>query len=617
MRWIVSGLVVFWLGLTIVAYAIVLPDRRQNEDVLIAVSEAVALGDLESAHEEFQRLAERWPESIAPLTRQQLSRLEPEARQDYLDLVGAWWATRPLDEPDGDLVRLVWSTDDNPARRTQTHMFRVWHLRTYGRPIDLVTDPSNRDITKTIVQCVAGAGPDIIEAYGPVELSQFVDAGVALDVTDHAMERGFGADRMFESARSSVSKNGRQYAFTCNVGYTVLFYHRDLFQRAGVTPPSAHTAGWSLADMIETAHAMQADASERDQRLVGLMSLGAWPMVYGNGATYFNENATASTLNNPKTIAALQAYQDLIYVDRVMPTLAEAASMASAGGAMMHADTATASASSLFAAKATAMVVDGRWSYSTLATRNRDRVIRPAIERELAHLENQLDEASGARRALLNRALATLVEDVLLPLTDEEYGAMESCLNEDDRERLVHVGIAHVPTLTGTPWYEVAGRVAVVNRASPHADLAIRFLEFLASEAYNEHINGAFDSICGMPEYCRDEDGIGGSPRALPGLEAFDSPVFSDAIELYGEPWEISPFIGRARIGVLTDPILEDLTAGEFDARAAARLIESRLNRQIHANLTRDAELRQEWERRTGKDFDPAVPLLAQLDSAD
>lgn len=606
MRTLIAAMVGFWALLTLFAYAVVLPDSRQAEPIALAYLEVgpddagPAGGVVRAFREHVRKESGRDPPDFAKAA----AMPEPQRREVARAFIR--WCDSTGAVALSEVPRLVWSTDDNPARRTQCALFRTWHLRRYGTPIDIITDPSNRDTTKTIVQCVAGAGPDIIEAYGPAQLSQFVDAGVAMDLTDLARERGFGEDQVFTAAISSMSVRGRQYAFPCNVGYTVLFYHRDLFEAAGVPMPP-ESGGWTLEQAIAAAKALASDDASLGRRRVGMMGMGAWGMALAEGGTFFNESGTVSTFNSPASIRAFQTYLDLMYVQKVMPTPAELASMASSGGANMNMGAEAASASALFTAKACAMINDGRWSYVTFARRQVDRVIAPAVRRALAATD------SDRERILLRSALDSLLTDVLLPISDEQFDLVAASLTAEDQRNLLRIGVAHVPTGSGTPFYEAAARVAIVNRAGPKTELAARFIEFLASDEYNNQINFTFDSISGTPGIIA-RNGISGPPRALPGLEAFDSPVFVEAMERYAHPWELSPFIGRNRLGQLVGPIIEQLTNNTIGAAEAARLIEDRINAQIHANLTRDDTLRAEWEKRTGKTFDPARPLREQIE---
>lgn len=608
MRWLIVLLLVVWSVLTVVGYTVVLPDTRRDDEVVRAY---FALAD-NPPNEHVRAVVGAFladPEVAAadrpgpgPGGFADVLLLPEREQQRYLRAFAAFY-NRTQDRALSETPTLVWSTDDNPARRIQCRLFRAWHLREYGEPIDIVTDPANRDITKIIVQCVAGAGPDLIESYGPIQLQQLVSAGVALDVTEAALAGGFDPSRVFPAAVSSMVMDGRQYGFPCNVGYVVLFYHRDLFRQAGVPEP---TGPWTLAEMIEAGKKLM--ATDASGRRTAIMGMHPTPMAQAAGATLFNETGTLSIYNSPQTVAAFRAYQDLMYVHRVMPTPAEAASMAAGGGANMNADAASASASALFAAKVSAMVTDGRWSYKGLAERNRDRVIVPAIDRRLAGIDGAGEEAG-----LLRSARATLLADVLMPLSEAEEAAYRATLTDADRALLLDLGVAHIPTISGTPYYEAGARVAIVNRAGEKTEHATRFLRFLASGEYNEQINQTFDSICGVPEFCLDENGISGPPRALPGMEGFDSPVFVEAMFEYAHPTELSPFVGRGRIGMLDGPIIERLTLRQITPEEAARQIEDRVNEQIHANLVRDAELRGLWERLTGKTFDPSKTMREQF----
>ncbi|MGP1346179.1 MAG: ABC transporter substrate-binding protein [Phycisphaerales bacterium] len=708
MRWLLTGLVGLWALLSVFAYTVVRGEGGRDEALIAAYlvvaseqrsgagpsgpdgggvegaastdgaggSDVVGSGvsGLSAGHDEFGRIIDAFLERASAIgvpgvgepgsgvvegsgqpdfTRGDLPRIldlpESERRvyQDafraaYREVTGRALSEAPV---------LVWSTDDNPARRVQTQLFREWHLRHYGTPVDIVTDPSNRDATKTIVQSTAGAGPDLIEAYGPAELRQFVDAGIALDVTERAQREGFGVETVFAAARSSIgveegsgirdqgsggeekkasgtrhqASRGEeetqealdsgwvQYGYPCNVGYTVLFYHRDVFAEAGIDVPSE---AWTMGEAIEVARRLTETRGEGGRRRVGIMNIGAWDIALGAGGRFLNEDGTASIYNSAETIEAFRTYQAMMYEHRVMPSPAEAASMAASGGAAMNAGAEAASASALFAAKVTAMYVGGRWEYVSLAQRNRDRVIFPAIERRLAALAGDGSAAARTEAALLEGARASLRRDVLIPLSDEQFAAMEGVLDDEDRSRLIQLGVAHVPTLTGVPYYSAAARVAIVNRASPRAEYAQRFLRFLSSEAYNEQINRTFDSICGVPAYCFDADGIAGPPRPLPGLEAFDSPVFGEAMGTYAEAWRLSPFIGRNRLGMLAGQVMERLTNNEIGAAEAARLIEDRINAQIMANLVRDPALRARWEAMVGVELDPDVNLRVQVERA-
>ena len=596
MRWVILILLVILSVLTVFGYAIVLPDDRQDEAIILAYFNAA---DAPDVHDNVRTLFNDFAQhrGTTPASWAELVADNATTRTDVINDFRAFAATR-ADVDLENVPMLVWSTDDNPARKIQCQLFREWHLRNYGTPVDIITDPANRQPTKTIVQSLAGAGPDIIESYGPAQIRQFVASGMGLDITDVANERNFGLDTVFDVAHDSMAVDGRQYAYPCNLGYTVMFYHRDMFREAGIPEP---TEPWTYEELI--AHATTIVDHYRDTKNVrrfGVMGLDGWGMPLIEGTRFYTPDGTVSNYNNQTTVQSFRLLQEMMYDKQVMPTRAEAASAASSGGATMNADAESASASSLFKNKVTAMVREGRWAYKGWAELNRDRAYLPAIERRLA----ELGDTPSAERDDLLALQESLQREVLDPVPDHQVDLLESILTDADRSRMLDVGVMHVPSVKGVPWYEVGARVAMVNRTSPLRDEAIHFIEYLASEEYNEQINRTFDSICGVPTYCLDENGISGPPRPLPGLEAFDSPVFAEAME-FAEPAQMSPFIGDNIKGILVAPWIERLTNDIVGPAEAARRIEEAVNDRIHANLRRDTQLRELWEQTTGKTFNP------------
>lgn len=620
MRLLILTLLIIWSGLTAIGYLFVRPDSSGHDSVIAAY---FAIAD-DPGHPKVAALLIDFADSLA--LREDLPPLPPEglvgiptlpaqARQLYYNAFREFYDARS-ERPLAQTPTLVWTTDDNPARPVQSALFRQWHLRNYGEPVDILTDPSNRDITKAIVQSVAGSGPDIIEAYGPVQLNQIVDAGFAFDITEIAEARGFATDTVFPAAVSSIARPDpetgelRQFAYPCNVGYTVLFYHKDLFQRAGVTEPSGP---WSLDELVRRSLQL-ADAGVVKRPFI-FVNFSPWDITLPLGIDFFNEEGTASEFNQPEAIAALQIYLDIVYRHKITPSPAEAASKATSGGANMNADAQSASASAFFLNRDAAMVIDGRWQYVNLANKNME-IIRPAMDRRIAALARDDSEAAQREAALLREARRKLAANVLNVLTDDEFEAMERAITPEDRTRMLNIGIAHVPTITGVPYYKAGARIAIVNRESRHRDLAVRFLEFLASAEYNNQINAWFDSISGVPAFCLGPNGISGPPRPLPGLEEMDSPIFVEAMMEYAHPETLSPFIGRNRLGMLVAPFLERLENNGISASECAAAIERVINDQISQNLRRDASLRAEWERRVGASFDPGVDLRTQVEAA-
>jgi multiple sugar transport system substrate-binding protein len=134
-------------------------------------------------------------------------------------------------------------------------------------------------------------------------------------------------------------------------------------------------------------------------------------------------------------------------------------------------------------------------------------------------------------------------------------------------------------------------RAAVLNAGSKHPDLALYFLQFLASPAYSQTIVDSADAMPPIPAMTETEDF-----KRPPGFtnEWGCHEVFSWGLNELGVPVSHSPFIstkitrrelGDAEEAVMAVPSLR--TAAEAASRA-----QRRINERIESNLLENPELR-------------------------
>jgi len=256
--------------------------------------------------------------------------------------------TMPVVKSEG-VVTLVWATDENPARKEQLDLFRAWYLKKYGEKIDVRIDPANTQSNKVVVQSVAGTGPDMFDLFARPTLEAYVQSGIILDVTDEAKKHDFYYDKVWESVHPSFVYQGRQYGFPDNAVGSGFFYHKDLFDQAGVPYPKP---GWTWNDFLKIAPKLTKKRPD-GQKQFALYNADPLSMIYQNGGRIFNENATKCIIDSPKALYALQFYADLREKGYI-PSASDIASQASSGGW-------GTGGTNLFAAKFYAMSLAGRY----------------------------------------------------------------------------------------------------------------------------------------------------------------------------------------------------------------------------------------------------------------
>lgn len=248
------------------------------------------------------------------------------------------------------IVRLRWATDDNPARKVQTALFAKM---TPG--FEATVDPGlGGDQTKLIVQCATGTGPDIID-MDQQAMASLVATGVLLDLTPYAKSMGFDSSRTYPALRPALEMGGRQYRFPCNVWANCVIYNKKIFDDHGVPYPKP---GWTYEDFIAISKQIRDSPSKSGEKHMPVANwLNLWfyeDMLMGYGGRLFSPDGLISRFDSPEAIAAMQRYHDMMYVDKIIPTAAEAAAMSSQGGW-------GSSGLNWFSSGKAAMIFIGRW----------------------------------------------------------------------------------------------------------------------------------------------------------------------------------------------------------------------------------------------------------------
>jgi len=264
-------------------------------------------------------------------------------------LSGVAWLGRPHRL---DIDReIVWVCDDNPVRREQIDLFNKLYPQYH-----LSLDPVNVNLgaEKTIVQSLAGVGPDVFDCYTGFQLAAYVRSGVALDCTEALRSRGIDIDETWPALFPLTVHEGRVYGLPGNGGANAMWYNKKLFEEAGLPYP---TGDWTWRDFLAIAQKLtRRDERGRPIQFGMMMSPEDWLdiLVAQWGGSVYNKEGTRSALDSPEACEAMQFYHDLIHKYQVVPTPAEELAVASAGGWGQG-------IIAQFGADKTAMAIGGRW----------------------------------------------------------------------------------------------------------------------------------------------------------------------------------------------------------------------------------------------------------------
>lgn len=188
--------------------------------------------------------------------------------------------------------------------------------------------------------------------------------GTILDLTPY-----MGANPERQYVKSTIYRAGDVLMGTgLATGVMLFYYNKDVFDAAGVPyPPAKASEAWTWDEFVQNAKLLTRDRAgktaadpafnpdEIDTYGVTLPSWwGGWyPFVMSNGGQFASEDGTKLLLNSPEAVEALQNFQDLVYVDHVMPNPTQSSSLPT-GDVLMQ-------------SRKVAMSMDGMWRVTDFA----------------------------------------------------------------------------------------------------------------------------------------------------------------------------------------------------------------------------------------------------------
>jgi len=175
----------------------------------------------------------------------------------------------------------------------------------------------------------------------------YAKKGILLDLEQQIESSGFEKSNINEMALKAFKLEGEQYGLPFSFSNVVLFYNKDLFDKAGVAYP---TKDWDWEDEQNAAEKISA---------LGPMTFGIfqpiqfwefYKIVKQNGGNLFNEDRTEFTLDTKENIETLQFMVDRVLESNVMPNDAQLAGMGDWD---------------LFLSGRLGMLVTGTWAFPT------------------------------------------------------------------------------------------------------------------------------------------------------------------------------------------------------------------------------------------------------------
>jgi multiple sugar transport system substrate-binding protein len=176
--------------------------------------------------------------------------------------------------------------------------------------------------TKLQTVIAAGQAPDAFELNYENFVS-FASKGALADLNPLiAADTGFSTGIYNPTALAAFAQDDKQYGLVESFSNVVLFYNKDLFDKAGVAYP---TADWTWTEELDAAQKLTDSANGVWGDFAPIQFWEFYKTIAQNGGSMFNADKTEVTLDSPANVETLQWMVDKVATYHVTPTDAEMA----------------------------------------------------------------------------------------------------------------------------------------------------------------------------------------------------------------------------------------------------------------------------------------------------
>jgi len=175
-----------------------------------------------------------------------------------------------------------------------------------------------RDKLQTMI--AGGDAPDLM-MLNTGQFEQLASRGALKPLNDIITKDKFDLGLYWPQAVTGVTYKGKIYGLPRDMSNVILYYNKDMFDKAGVAYP---TNNWTWNDLRAAAKKLTKDTNgdgKVDQWGFAVNNIvWVWAgFVWGNGGDILNADRTKIVLDSPASIDALNFYFGLLTKDQVSP----------------------------------------------------------------------------------------------------------------------------------------------------------------------------------------------------------------------------------------------------------------------------------------------------------
>ena len=225
-------------------------------------------------------------------------------------------------QPESGVTLTLYHWMEKDRRLWEEEIIKPFEESHPGIRVTLQTSPYPLYVTKSLTSIASGSqladlmfaedwfGQELIQKKYPLNLMPYVRRDVAIE--------DFNSET-FTEWRGVAQREDELYGFPTCLGLTVLFYNKDMFDRAGLPYPDT---SWTYDDLLRVGKQLTVDSDNDgipdqwglsfDVHYTGLETV-----IYSFGGRTLTDDSRRAVLNDPATLRGFRYIQDLFLKEKI------------------------------------------------------------------------------------------------------------------------------------------------------------------------------------------------------------------------------------------------------------------------------------------------------------
>ena len=192
-------------------------------------------------------------------------------------------------------------------------------------PVEIITTTGGQKgkWERIITLIAGGVSPDVVGGVS-TEFGEFAVKGILRPLDDLISRSNVDMDALIPPLYEALQFQGEQYLLPYGGSVLTMFYNIHHFDRAGLNYPPKEwgTIDWTYDTFVDYAKKLtlrEADGRTSQYGVAGYFWDSWITLPYPWGGRWVSDDLRRFEGTSPQAVASLQAFQDLIYQDEVMP----------------------------------------------------------------------------------------------------------------------------------------------------------------------------------------------------------------------------------------------------------------------------------------------------------